>query len=94
MSPEALVMSKKSWDKLSEEDQKLIRQAVAESVKVMRELWNKRVENSKKIVMAAGNEIIEDIDKKPFIDAMGPVYERFANTPKLKDLVKRIQAAN
>jgi tripartite ATP-independent transporter DctP family solute receptor len=92
MSPEALVMSKKSWDKLSKEDQKLVRKAAVESVQVMRDLWNKRVEKSKKVVEAAGNEIIFDIDKQPFIDAMAPVYARFANTPELKDLVKRIQA--
>jgi len=92
MSPEALVMSKISWDKLSKEDQKLVRKAAVESVQVMRDLWNKRVEKSKKIVEAAGNEIIFNIDKQPFIDAMAPVYARFANTPELKDLVKRIQA--
>ena len=92
MSPEVLVMSKKSWDKLNKEDQELIRKAAVESVQVMRELWNKRVEKSKKIVMANGNDVIEKVNKQPFIDAMGPVYERFANTAALKDLVKRIQA--
>ena len=92
MSPEALVMSKKSWDKLSKKDQELVRKAALESVPVMTDLWNKRVDKSKKIVMAAGNKVIDKVDKQPFIDAMGPVYERFANTAKLKDLVKRIQA--
>lgn len=85
-------MSKKSWDKLSMEDQKLVRKAAVESVQVMRDLWNKRVEKSKKVVMAAGNKVVADVNKQPFIDAMGPVYDRFANTPELKDLVKRIQA--
>lgn len=85
-------MSKKSWDKLSAEEQEMIRKAAVESVQVMRDLWNERVEKSKKIVMENGNEVIEEIDKQPFIDAMGPVYERFANTPELKDMVKRIQA--
>jgi TRAP-type C4-dicarboxylate transport system substrate-binding protein len=92
MSPEALVMSKISWDKLSKEDQELVRKAAVESVQVMRDLWNKRVAKSKEIVMAAGNEVVAEVDKQPFIDAMGPVYARFANTPELKDLVKRIQA--
>lgn len=92
MSPEALVMSKKSWDKLSKEDQELIRKAAVESVAVMHDLWNKRVAKSKEIVMANKNDVIEDIDKQPFIDAMGPVYARFANTPELKSLVERIQA--
>ncbi|MEO8102122.1 MAG: TRAP transporter substrate-binding protein, partial [Betaproteobacteria bacterium] len=30
-------------------------------------------------------------NRQEFIDAMKPVYARFANTPKLQDLVKRIQ---
>ncbi len=91
MSPEVLVMSKKSWDKLSDGDKALVRKAAAMSVPVMRDLWNKRVEASKKKVMAAGNEVIEQVDKQPFIDAMKPVYAKFASTPELKSLVERIQ---
>ncbi len=86
------MVSATAENKLSKEDQDLVRKAAVESVQVMRDLWNQRVGKSKKIVMANGNEIIDNIDKQPFIDAMGPVYERFANTPELKDLVKRIQA--
>lgn len=92
MSPEVLVMSQKSWNKLSPEDRDLVRKAAWMSVPVMREMWNARVEKSKGIVMKAGNKVITDVDKQPFIDAMGPVYEKFAATPALKDLVKRIQA--
>lgn len=92
MSPEVLVMSKKSWDKLSKKDQDLVKKAAWMSVPVMRELWNARVEKSKSMVMKAGNKVIDDVNKQPFIDAMGPVYEKFASTPELKDLVKRIQA--
>lgn len=91
MSPEVLVMSKIVWDKLTPEDQALIKKAAKESVPVMRKLWEERVEKAKKIVEANGNDIIFDVDKQPFIDAMGPVYEKYANTPALKDMVKRIQ---
>ncbi len=92
MSPEVLVMSQKSWNKLSKEDQDLVKKAAWMSVPVMRDLWNARVEKSKGIVMQAGNKVIMDVDKQPFIDAMGPVYDKFAATPALKDLVERIQA--
>ena len=92
LSPEVLVMSKKSWDKLSAADQQLVRKAAALSVPEMRRLWNERVAGSKSKVMAAGNEVVEEVDKQPFIDAMAPVYAKFASTPELSDLVKRIQA--
>ncbi len=92
LSPEVLVMSKIAWNKLSPEDQKLVRKAARESVPVMRKLWNERVEASKAIVEKNGNTITASVDKQPFIDAMKPVYDKFVSTPELKDLVKRIQA--
>ena len=92
LSPEVLVMSKATWDGLSESDRQLVRKAAALSVPFMRELWDARVEASRAIVEANGNEIIYEVDKQPFIDAMAPVYERFAGTPELADLVERIQA--
>jgi TRAP-type C4-dicarboxylate transport system substrate-binding protein len=58
----------------------------------MRRLWNARVAKSRSLVMKAGNKVIEKVNKQPFIDAMKPVYAKFAPTKNLKDLVKRIQA--
>jgi TRAP-type transport system periplasmic protein len=90
--PEVLVMSKASWDKLSPEDQDIIKQAAKESVPYMREQWQAREKESEAKVEAAGVEVVTDIDKQPFMDAMGPVYEKYVTTPELKDLVDRIQA--
>ena len=92
LSPEVLVMSKIAWDKLSAADRRLVRKAAALSVPVMRELWNARVTKSKALVIANGNMVIDEVDKQPFIDAMKPVYEKFAGTAALKALVARIQA--
>ncbi|BCH20868.1 C4-dicarboxylate ABC transporter [Mesorhizobium sp. L-8-10] len=92
--PEVLVMSKTSWDKLSPEDQAIIRAAAKESVGKMRELWTAREAESEKTVRAAGSEVVVEIDKQPFIDAMKPVYEQFVKSDKLKDLVSRIQATD
>ena len=90
--PEVLVMSKQSWDALSAEDQEIIRQAAKESVPYMRELWQEREKASEEKVLEAGVEVIRDIDKQPFIDAMGPVYDEHVTSDNLKDLVSRIQA--
>ncbi len=90
--PEALVMSKTSFEKLSAEDQEIVRQAAKESVPHMRALWAEREKASTEKVLAAGAEIITEIDKTPFIEAMVPVYEKHVTTDVLKDLVERIQA--
>ena len=91
MAPEVLVMSKKSWDKLSADDQQLIRDAAKQSVQKMRELWNANEAESRQAVEQGGAKIVE-VEKQPFIDAMQPVYDQFVTDEKLKDLVKRIQA--
>ncbi|WP_417257453.1 TRAP transporter substrate-binding protein [Celeribacter sp.] len=90
--PEVLVMSKASYDKLSAEEQQAVREAARASVPVMRDLWAEREKASEAKVREAGVEIITDIDKTPFIEAMVPVYEKYVTTDKLKDLVTRIQA--
>jgi tripartite ATP-independent transporter DctP family solute receptor len=90
--PEVLVMSKMSWDKLSPEDQAIVKQAAKDSVPVMRELWTAQEKASEEKIRAAGGQIVTDIDKTPFIEAMVPVYEKHVTTDALKDLVARIQA--
>jgi len=71
-----------------------IRQAAKESVPYMRKLWDEREAQARKTVEAAGTQVVSDVDKKSFSDAMAPVYAKFASDPKLQDLVKRIQAAD
>ena len=92
MSPEILVMSAQVWGGLSEADQVLVRRAAALSVPYMRDLWNERVGASRDAVTANGNEVIEEVDKQPFIDAMQPVYDQFVTDDDLRSLVERIQA--
>ena len=91
MVPEVLVFSKKIWDSLSKEDQALVRKTAKESVPVMRALWDEREAKSRKAAEAGGAQVVTIADKKPFSDAMALVYAKFANTPKLQDLVKRIR---
>ena len=91
MVPEVLVVSKIVWDGLAPEDQALFREAAKESVGKQRELWAAKEVESKAAVEALG-AVINEVDKAPFIAAMGPVYDKYVTDPKLKDLVARIQA--
>ena len=91
LAPEVLVFSKKVWDTLPPGDQAILRQAARDSVPFMRKLWDEREVKSRKAVEAAGIQVVPIADKKEFVDAMAPVYARFANTPRLQSLVKRIQ---
>lgn len=91
LSPEVLVMSKKSFDKFSAEDKALIQAAAKESVAKMRELWDAR-EKASEAKVKAGGAVVNAVEKQPFIDAMKPVYDKFVTDAKLKDMVSAIQA--
>lgn len=91
LTPEALVISKVTWDKLTPEDQKILRDAAKESVGKMRELWQAREKAAEDKIRAAGVSVIE-IDKAPFAALVEPVYAKFVTDPKMQDLVARIRA--
>lgn len=91
MVPELVAVAKTSWDKLSPEDQAIMREAAQNSATLQRRLWAEQEKASEAKVAAAGAEIIKDVDKTAFIEAMAPVYEKYVTTPEARDLVKRIQ---
>ncbi|CAN7625246.1 TRAP transporter substrate-binding protein [Pararhizobium sp. LjRoot255] len=93
LNPEILVISKMSWDKLSADDQKVLKDAAKESVTKMRELWTAREKTSEEKIRAAGVNVIT-VDKAEFSAAMKPVYDRFVTDPQMKDLLERIRAIN
>lgn len=90
MTPDALFISKKVWDKLKPEQQAQLREAAKASVAVQREKWDAQEAKALAVVKAAGTEIVA-VDREPFRQAMQPVIAKFANTPDLQKLVKSIQ---
>jgi tripartite ATP-independent transporter DctP family solute receptor len=90
--PEVFAIALTTWERLSAEDQQIVRQAAIESAKLQRELWAARETTSEERVRAAGSVIVTLEDKSEFIDAMAPVYDRFATDPVIADLLARIQA--
>ena len=91
MAPEIFAMSKRSWDKLSTADRDAVLQAARASVPVMRDIWDQRVIESRQIITSAGAQIIEDVDRTAFSELMLPVWDAYADAPKLSRLVDEIR---
>lgn len=92
MTPEILTVSKKVWDNLSSEQRDYIKMAARDSVIKMRDCWKKEVSSAQMELINSENKFVEGVDKSLFIEAMEPVYQKFANTPALIDLKRRIQS--
>ena len=91
MSPEILVMSRKAWESLSSEDQAIFKQAALDSSSYMRQQWQALEDRSRQEAEAAGIMIIKDFDRKPFEDAMAPVYQQTMRDPAFSQLIDRIR---
>jgi tripartite ATP-independent transporter DctP family solute receptor len=89
--PEVFVMNKAAFDKLTPEDQEIFKQAAKESVTKQRELWAAKVDESRKVVEAAGAQITTP-EKQGFIDAMKPVYDKHVTDPVLQKMVEDVKA--
>jgi len=89
MIPELLVMSKITWDKLTPEQQTLVKAAARQAQMDERQLWDAKVASSTEKLKAAGVEYIP-VDQKPFYDATAAVREKYG--ANYADLMKKIAA--
>jgi len=88
--PEPVIFSKRVWERLSKEDQALIRQAAEASVDYQRKKWE---ESEKKAVAYLTRRGVKfnTPDRSPFRAAVKPVYEKYGG--QFGDLIDRIRAA-
>ncbi|XEC94433.1 TRAP transporter substrate-binding protein [Paenibacillus tarimensis] len=75
--PEVLLISKQVWEKLSQEDQDVIKQAAIEATDYQREEWGKYEKESEQAVRDGGAIITEVQDLQPWKDAVKPVVDSY-----------------
>ncbi|WP_420479952.1 TRAP transporter substrate-binding protein [Brevundimonas sp. FT23028] len=90
-SPDALLMSKASLDRLSKSDQELVRDVARRSVPVMRALWDQREAEARATVLAAGTRVAQ-VDREAFAATVRPVLDKYLSEPRLRALHERIAA--
>jgi tripartite ATP-independent transporter DctP family solute receptor len=90
--PEVLVFSRKTWDALGKEDQERLRVAACEAQAEERELWIAYEKQAMDKARAAGLQIVEQLDKQPFQDAVKPIWDKYG--PRFAEQIKRIQAVD
>jgi tripartite ATP-independent transporter DctP family solute receptor len=92
-SPDALLVSRECLERFSPADRDLIRDVARRSVPFMREAWDKRSEEAKAAVTAAGTKIAQ-ADKAAFARSVQPLLDRYLKDAKLKGLYEQAVAVN
>jgi tripartite ATP-independent transporter DctP family solute receptor len=86
--PEVLMMSLQSFNKLSDDDKKIIKQAALDSVATQREEWTKYETKSREQVLAGGATITKVDNIKVWQDAVKPVIDKYRD--QFKDTLDQI----
>lgn len=90
-APEALLMSKHTFDALSAADKELFLAKAQESVPVMRALFDAKQASARAAVLAAGIHFNE-ADKDSFHRAVAPLKRHYHADPAIAAMVRRIDA--
>ena len=89
--PEVLLMSDATWDKLSEKDREIIKQAALDSVETQKEEWDKWEERSQQKLKDAGVVTTEVDDITPWKDAVQEMVEEHGKD--YKEIMDAIEEA-
>jgi tripartite ATP-independent transporter DctP family solute receptor len=90
-SPEALLLSRRTYDALAPRDREIVVEAARASVPYMRTLWDKMEAESQAAVLAAGVKA-NDVDVRAFRKAAAPLHKRYLADRALRELFDSIRA--
>jgi TRAP-type C4-dicarboxylate transport system substrate-binding protein len=87
--PDILIISARVWSRLSAEQQRILQEAVDESVEYQRRIWAEAEEADLKTVQTAGAQIVRP-DKALFRASVQSVWKQYEGT-EIGDLIRQIQ---
>ena len=92
--PSVLVFSRKTWNELSRVDQVMLRAAASDSVPYMRSRLAAFDVVASERARKSGVEVITDVNRKSFADALVPLYPRLLPDLRLQAMVQEIKAGS
>ena len=87
--PAPLLISQKTWEKISEADQKVIKELSDKYKDIERQLCADIEVEYKEKMLEEGVSIVDDIDKAAWREAAQPVYDDYEDEVG-RDLIKQI----
>jgi tripartite ATP-independent transporter DctP family solute receptor len=89
-SPEALLLSRRTFESLSPDDRELLLTVARESVPYMRGLWDRMNAESRVAVIRGGVEV-NGVDRAPFVQAVRPMLDNYLQRDYLASLHRRVR---
>ena len=84
ISPEALVVSTRLWDRMAPEDQRAFLDAGKTSALLMRRLWEQRMSAARTALTKEGVQFSPVADFSPYVRRMAPLYKKYTAHPDVR----------
>jgi tripartite ATP-independent transporter DctP family solute receptor len=91
MTPDVIIISENKWNSLSADEQKILKEAAAESLEEQIRIWDETDNMNKEKGMKEGVTFVE-VDKAPFRAAVKPMIDEAKQDPKLATFIDKIEA--
>lgn len=85
-----MIMNTKAWNKLSEDEQKIIKQAALNSFDYQNKIWFETEDKLVDSLKAQGVQFFE-VDQNEFVEKVQPLYNDVMKDPLIKTYVERIK---
>ncbi|MDU6685858.1 MAG: TRAP transporter substrate-binding protein [Enterobacteriaceae bacterium] len=90
--PDFLVISTKTWNKLTPEQKEILQKAAKYSETYQQKLWTKIDADTRAQAISQGGKIVK-VDKAPFRIAVQPLFDEFKKDPKQAALLAKFESA-
>jgi tripartite ATP-independent transporter DctP family solute receptor len=88
--PDMLFASQITWERLTDEEKDILRNAAQESAIYQRKLWEESTNEAMEAVQEAGIEVVYP-DKEPFREKLQPMYQEYEQDEEMSSYIQRIQ---
>ncbi len=88
--PDFLIISDSLWNKLSDEYKQIFKEAAKRSTETHKELWQKALDDAVEQAKSEYGVEFSYPDKKPFQDAVAPIYDELKDKPEVYEIVQEI----
>jgi len=91
MTPDVIIISENAWNRLSAEEQKILKESAKESLEEQIKIWDATDDMNKAKGIKSGVTFVE-VDKTPFRAAVKPMIDAAKKNPKLAYYIDKIEA--
>ncbi len=90
--PDVVLISNMALEKLTDEQQKAVYEAMEESIEFQKQAWNDAIEATQQVAIDEFGVDFIDVDRTPFREAVRPIYDDLKEYPGHHELYREIRA--